>query len=169
MKKALLLLSAASLFACVQQAEITSPPVNVVQTAGFASDDLRGFDAVEIRSFLQDDPEKSAAEVSGAQCTLQGSGFNAQFVTPSIVSVPNFGKASRNVSVNCTLNDKSVNQIVEINNLSAAKRVQATSSAGAGFGIVGVIVASAVATTQAGDQPGDLYGYTDIGITFGKE
>jgi hypothetical protein len=79
-------------------------------------------------------------ELKGVPCELKADGFKSNFVTPAVVVTPDMGPRTPVASLTCTYGDQKFFQILQPVN-DTVKSIDANASAaGAGAGIIGVIV-----------------------------
>lgn len=107
-------------------------------------------------------------EIAGVPCELKGDGFKSVFVTPAIVVTPDMGPRTPVASLTCTFEGKKFFEIVQPINDTVTSIDRNASAAGAGAGIIGVIVSGMSASTQRArrDATLDVYGYPDTTATF---
>lgn len=106
-KLALSIIISTSLAACQNFAEVTTPPQPVNFTNAGVAQAAIGLDESTVRSFTQGErSDKVGSEIVGANCNLQGNGFDATFITPAILQMPNFRGAADPVNVSCTVQGK---------------------------------------------------------------
>jgi len=106
--------------------------------------------------------------VSGIPCKFGAPGFSSSFVTPAVVSTPDMGPRTPTGSVTCTYNGADKLEIMRPFNETVAEIETSAASAGAGAGIIGVIVAGISSSTQKSRRDANLdqYGYPDVTIVF---
>ena len=109
------------------------------RAAGEDIPQLRGTALVTVRAYHHEivksgTPKKK--EIAGARCNLQSDGYTAQVQTPGQVRVPNYGYASRLISVNCNAeNHKTGYASVKAYDATKSSRL----GAGASGGLIGVV------------------------------
>jgi len=110
----------------------------------------------------------SMQEITGVPCELKGDGFVSNFTTPAIVVTPDMGPRTPVASLTCTYDGKKFFQIVQPVNDTVNGIDQNASAAGAGAGIVGLIVSGISSSSQRArrDANLDVYGYPDITAMF---
>ncbi|WP_417241578.1 hypothetical protein [Celeribacter sp.] len=164
MKKILVaaLVATTALAAC-NNAEITQPPVQYHATKRLNEKGVSNFTA---RTFVTVDGTKK--EISGVPCKFAAPGFNASFVTPAVVSTPDMGPRTPAGSITCTHEGKDKLEIMKSYNETVAQIEQSAYNAGAGAGLIGVIVTGIAASNQKSrrDATLDIYGYPDVSVHF---
>jgi hypothetical protein len=110
----------------------------------------------------------SYKELAGVPCEFKADGFSSRFVTPAEVVTPNMGLRTPVASLTCTLDGQKFFQIVQPMNDTTAAIDANASAAGAGAGLIGVIVTGISSSSQRArrDATLDVYGYPDITATF---
>jgi hypothetical protein len=164
MKK--VLVSAATgvlLLAGCEVAEITQPPVQYRATKNLNEKGVSDFTA---RTFLFEGG--SQKEVSGVPCKFSAPGFRSSFVTPAVVVTPDMGPRTPTGSITCSYNGADKLVIMRPYNETVAQIEQSANSAGAGAGLIGVIVSGISASTQKSRRDANLdqYGYPDVSVPF---
>lgn len=146
-----------------EQAEITQPPVQYRATKNLSEKGVRDFTA---RAFIME--EGSLKEISGVPCKFSAPGFGSSFITPAVVVTPDMGTRTPTGSLTCTYNGKEKLEIMRPYNETIAEIQQSAYAAGAGAGLVGVIVSGISESTQKSrrDPNLDQYGYQDVSIIF---
>lgn len=101
---------------------------------------LRGTKLLTVRTHHYIDSEKTKnkkkVEFAGANCSLQSDGFTATVTSPGQVRIPDYGYASRLVSVKCDAKGHKTG-FMSVAAYDATK--SARSSAGAGNGLIGLV------------------------------
>lgn len=146
-----------------EQAEITQPPVQYVATKQLNEKGVSDFTA---RSFITADGTRK--EISGVPCSFKAPGFRAKFVTPAVVATPDMGPRTPTGSLTCTYNGAEKLVIMRPFNETLAQIDQSAYAAGAGAGLLGVIVTGIAASNQKSrrDARLDQYGYPDTNVEF---
>jgi hypothetical protein len=159
----LAVISGATLLAGCEQAEITQPPVQYHATTRLNEKGVSNFTA---RTFAMKDGART--EVSGVPCKFAAPGFEASFVTPAVVSTPDMGPRTPAGSITCTYNGASKLEIMQPFNETVQQIEQSASAAGAGAGLIGVIVTGISSSSQKSrrDANLDVFGYPDVGVLF---
>ncbi len=144
-------------------AEITQAPIQYVPTRNLNEKGVSDFTA---RTYLLSDGSRK--ELSGVPCEFAAPGFGARFVTPAVVSTPDMGPRTPTGSLTCTHNGEEKLVIMRPFNETVAEIEQSAASAGAGAGLIGVIVSGISASTQKSrrDATLDQYGYPDAFVEF---
>ena len=144
--------------------EINQPPVPYVATKAL---NAVGSTTFTVRANAKVDGRRT--ELTGVPCTFQGEGFRSSFTTPAKVISPNMQGRTPPASVSCTYNGATKTRVIEPFNKTGADINSGAMAAGAGAGLVGMIVGGAVAAAQtsARDVSQDVYGYPDVAIDFG--
>ncbi len=148
-------------------AEITQAPVQFKQTKTLNEKGVSDFTA---RTYVKK-KDGGRDEVVGVPCKFTAPGFYANFVTPAVVSTPDMGPRTPAGSVKCTYNDKEKLVVMRPFNETTAEIQANANSAGAGAGILGVIVSGISASTQMSRRNAslDIYGYSDASVVFETE
>ena len=107
-------------------------------------------------------------ELAGVPCEFKADGYSSNFVTPAIVITPDMGPRTPVASLTCTFQGEKFFQIVQPINDTTMAIDQNASVAGAGAGLIGVIVSGISASAQRSrrDARLDVYGYPDITARF---
>lgn len=107
-------------------------------------------------------------EISGVPCTFKGHGFHSEFTTPAVVVAPDMGPRTPVASLTCEYNGQKSFQIVQPVNITLAKIDQNAQAAGAGAGLIGLIVTGISDSSQRSrrDATLDVYGYPDLRASF---
>ncbi|WP_157960620.1 hypothetical protein [Primorskyibacter marinus] len=146
-----------------EMAEITQPPVQYKATKSLNEKGVKDFTA---RTFALKDGNRK--EISGVPCKMSAPGFHSSFVTPAVVATPDMGPRTPVGSLSCTYNGDKKLEIMRPVNETVAQIESSAASAGAGAGIIGVIVSGISASTQKSrrDATLDQYGYPDVSVVF---
>ena len=144
-------------------AEITQPPVQYKATKNLNEKGVSDFTS---RTFVTTDGSRK--EVSGIPCKFKAPGFSASFVSPAVVSTPDMGPRTPTGSVTCSYNGKDKLQIMRPFNETVLQIEASAASAGAGGGLIGLIVTEISSSTQKSRRDANLdqYGYPDVTIVF---
>ncbi|WP_428696293.1 hypothetical protein [Stappia sp.] len=129
---------------------------------------LRGTEFITVRSYHYTLHKESGTgikeEMTGAECTLESDGYTASFRTPAQVKVPNYGYASRPVSVRCNAPGyKSGFANASAENETRRKIYQS----GAGAGLVGLMTAAIIDAANSEDN--DDFKYPLVSVTMNRE
>ena len=159
-------------------AEITAPPVSVVpkdksaavgidvygraRAAGNPVPRFRGQETVQIRTWGQGDNGRS--ELTGVPCKLDSGVYEAQFVTPANLVVPDYVPNSPALFVRCETEDQSGSATVNVFNASNEQRKEGA----IGTGVLGAIVIGAVAAAQNNSETDD-FKYPPITVNLKKK
>ncbi|KFE35939.1 hypothetical protein [Thioclava atlantica] len=110
----------------------------------------------------------SYQEVKGVPCTFKADGFHAEFTTPAVVVTPDMGPRTPVASISCVYQGEKVFRIVQPINDTTTKIDQNAAAAGAGAGLIGVIVTGISSSSQRArrDATLDVYGYPDQALQF---
>ncbi|MBM7068636.1 hypothetical protein [Actibacterium sp. 188UL27-1] len=170
----LAIIVALSVTACAP-AEIKTPPVTVTpnvpskasgidvyardRARGNPVPRFRGQNIVQVRTRGKGSDNKTS-ELSGVPCNMDSGVYKAKFRSPANVIVPDYGPNSPAIFVRCVLDKASGSATVSAYNLTNQQRV----NAGAGAGLLGVLVAGAVAAAKRDDTKDD-FAYPPITIT----
>lgn len=108
--------------------------------AGADIPELRGTKILTVRTFHYINSEKTQnkkkVEFAGANCALESDGFTSTVTTPGQVRIPDYGYASRLVSMRCDADGYKTG----FNNVAAYDATKsARTSSGAGGGLIGVV------------------------------
>jgi hypothetical protein len=160
------LLSAATVFVLLtgcEVAEITQPPVQYKATENLNEKGVSDFTA---RTFSTEDGNRK--ELSGIKCEFSAPGFSSTFVSPAVVSTPDMGPRTPTGSLTCYHNGANKLVIMRPINETVAEIESSATNAGAGAGIIGVIVTGISSSTQKSRRDANLdqYGYPDAAVTF---
>lgn len=144
-------------------AEITQPPVQYRATKNLNEKGVSDFTA---RTFVTKDGSRK--EVSGIPCKFSAPGFSSSFVTPAVVSTPDMGPRTPTGSVTCSYNGADKLEIMRPINETVMQIETSAASAGAGAGLIGVIVTGISSSTQKSRRDANLdqYGYADVAVVF---
>ncbi len=144
-------------------AEITQPPVQYKATKNLNEKGVSDFTA---RTFTAADGSRK--EISGVPCKFDAPGFGSTFVTPAVVSTPDMGPRTPTGSITCSYNGGNKLEIMRPFNETVAQIEQSAANAGAGAGLIGVIVTGISASTQKSRRDANLdrYGYSDVSVMF---
>ncbi|MGB1236210.1 MAG: hypothetical protein ACPG5U_10795 [Planktomarina sp.] len=156
-KTAISLLTVASLSACAASLPIETAPVNVTYTNAAASKDIVKMATPTVRASKYN-ADGQSAELSGASCKIQGQGFVATVITPAVVRIPMKAGPPPNLTVTCTDGTLTRTRVVSATNLTK-QRIQ---NSGAGGGLLGALMASAIAAAQ--DPSNDEYEFQRISV-----
>ena len=145
----------AAISAC-SSIDIRSAPISVVPTDvtqavgldvfgvaranGMAVPAYQGTTAVEIRTF-----HKAMRDFEGARCKLDSGIYQAEFLSPANVIVPNYGAASPSVFVSCAAPGLFGSDKVDIGNATLRERESVTTD-GSLWAVAIVALASAFGT-----------------------
>ena len=156
------LLTIGVLAGCVG-AEITQPPVQYVATKKLNEKGVNDFTA---RTFVRTDG--GIKELSGVPCEFAAPGFGAKFLTPAVVATPDMGPRTPTASITCKYNEKTKLEILKPVNLTITEIEQSANAAGAGAGLIGVIVSGISASSQKSRRDANLdrYGYLDVVVVI---
>jgi hypothetical protein len=129
---------------------------------------LRGTEFITVRSYRytlhKDSGTGIKEEMTGADCTLESDGYSAKFRTPAQVKVPNYGYASRPVSVRCNAPGYKTG----FANAGAENETRkAIYRAGASNGLVGFVTASII--DAANDEDNDDFKYPLVSVIMNQE
>lgn len=146
-----------------EMAEITQPPVQYKATKNLQEKGVRDFTAWTFTSI-----KGSVKEVSGVPCKFAAPGFSSTFVTPAVVATPDMGPRTPTGSLSCTYNGVTKLEIMRPFNETVTQIEQSATNAGAGAGLIGVIVTGISAATQKSrrDATLDQFGYPDKSVIF---
>ncbi|MDG1068608.1 MAG: hypothetical protein P8P40_09595 [Sulfitobacter sp.] len=164
--------------ACTQ-AEITTPPVQVVpkvaanavgldvyagpRKRGNPVPAFRGQETLPVRTHGVAS-DGSRKELSGVACTLDAGVYTASFTTPANVIVPDYGPNSPAIFVRCTHADQSGSTTVSAFNATTQQRMNGA----AGGGILGIIIVGAVTAANV-DNEKDEFKYPPIVVQLKKK
>jgi hypothetical protein len=136
------------------------------RVSGEAVPTMRGNQVVEIRTFTAKTNdfgnEVADQEVAGAECLVKAEDAEARIRTPGALHVPLYGYRSPDMTVQCIKPGfRDAVSTVNKYNLTQAQRAQSINAAGAGAGLIGALVATAVnvAVAAANDPTDDDYNY----------
>lgn len=87
------------LSACMQKAEITSPPQSVSFVSQNAPSNFLRFQETEIRTFIGTGSERK--EVVGLDCDLKSAEFTLSTTTPSLAYIPVYKGKPTNIYIGC--------------------------------------------------------------------
>jgi hypothetical protein len=162
-KKPIALLALMTALAACEMADITQPPVQYRATKKLNEKGVTNF---TLRTFQFADGSRK--ELSGVPCKMTAPGFTASFVSPAVVSVPDMGPRTPAGSVSCSYNGATKLEILKPVNLTVRQIEQSAVAAGAGAGLIGVIVTGISSATQKSrrDPRLDAYGYIDTAVVF---
>ena len=161
------LLMAASLTGCVASEGATQRVrqdiVSVTFNQNAAGLTPAGYEKSKVR-VLKKRPEGvtlNAVDDVAADCTLTGKQFSARFVTPATVNIPNYGRNSQPIKLDCTYGSKTITRVRSVENLSQNQRDAKASNAVAGVVFLnpGLIAGAAASKVDVGKNGEDLYGY----------
>ena len=134
---------------------------------------FQGDQLVQVRSYakqaIEGKTKKKEVEFAGAQCSLEGSGFEANVITPASLRVPLYGYASSKLVLRCNAeNYESVVRTVSPFNKTKTDRYQATSVNNANLGLVGSVVGSLFvsAINAASNEKKHVFNYPLIKVVF---
>ncbi|UTS80444.1 hypothetical protein [Phaeobacter piscinae] len=108
-----------ALGACMQNAEVTAPPVTVaLKNQSATAPRIQGYKELTFRTHVVLDKEKMKAtggqpssanmrEVVGARCTVESTEFKATFITPAKVNVPVLKRRPTPAYVQCNAGEQS--------------------------------------------------------------
>lgn len=153
-------LSALILTACgPSTTPISTAPVQVSHST---TRPVQRYEIVAGRAFMFDASGKRV-EVVGVPCRLNGAGLAAAYTTPSNLNIPIYGPSSSTISVGCTHQGKTVQQVVRPVN----KTQESIANSGAGGGILGALIATSVAAGR-GNRANDEYSYQRLFVDLNK-
>lgn len=88
--------------ACSQYPEITTPVQTVTFTSAQAKASAISFTESQVRTLKKTEGRKDPApEITGASCSLVGTGFQAKVTTPAKLSLPRYVGAADPLDVRC--------------------------------------------------------------------
>ena len=152
---------------CVSLSGCAAVPIGQEPIPYTATKDLneKGISNLTVRSVSMNGTYQ---EIAGVPCELKGDGFRSTFVTPAIVVTPDMGPRTPVASLRCTHEGQAFFQILQPINDTVSSIDQNASAAGAGAGLVGIIVSGISASSQRArrDATLDVYGYADVTATF---
>lgn len=160
MRKLMLALTGITVAACAQ-APIQQEPIPYRATKNLQENGTSSF---VVRSVSKNGYQ----EIAGVPCEFKADGFRSTFTTPALVLSPNMGLRTPVASLTCTYNGQQFFQLMQpINDTTAAIDANAN-AAGAGAGLIGLIVSGVSSSTQRArrDATLDMYGYVDIVAAF---
>lgn len=162
------LLSACTLSACMQYTEITTPPQPVNYTSGSVARAVTGTTETEIRTVRSGAATGgNDTEFSGANCKLQGRGFEAQVTSPAIVLLPTFNGSADPLTMTCAANGQTVATVSNPRNLTRDRLNNPVPTTGGLIGAIATSVAvGVIAASRDPLQDNYAYGSRIIG-TFG--
>ncbi|WP_417808471.1 hypothetical protein [Thioclava sp.] len=162
MNKAILLIGAGAILSACAAAPIEQEPIPYRATKTLNE---KGTSNFTVRTYST---KGSYQEVKGVPCQFKADGFYADFVTPAVVVSPNMGPRTPVASLTCTYEGEKYFKIVQPINDTTTKIDQNASAAGAGAGLIGVIVTGISSSSQRArrDANLDVYGYPDIVAQF---
>lgn len=147
----------------IQNGDVLAPQ----RRAGLDIPALHGTEIVTVRTYehtkKKDGGFTTSVELENIDCALESDGFTASVKTPAEVRVPDYGYASRPISVRCNApgyktsykNESAFNRTME----------QRMSNAGSG-GFAGVVVVALI--NAASDIKKHDFGYQPIGVTMNR-
>ncbi|WP_156462644.1 hypothetical protein [Rhizobium sp. Leaf262] len=147
----------------IQHGDVLAPQ----RTAGQDIPALRGNEIATIRTYeytkKNDSDFSTRSEIEAVDCVLESDGYKASIKTPAQVRVPDYGYASRPISVRCTATGyrPGVANVVAVNK-SADQRM----SSGSNAGLAGIVVMAVV--NAASDQKKDDFVYPPINVTMNR-
>lgn len=147
----------------IQGSDVLAPQ----RAAGQDVPPLRGQEIVTVRTFehvrKKDAQSSTYTEIEDVACTLESEGYRAAIKTPAEVRVPDYGYASRPVSVSCSAPGyKTALASATAYNKTAEARM---SSAGSG-GLAGVVVVALI--NAASDEKKHDFAYRPIRVTMNR-
>ncbi|MBY6120220.1 MULTISPECIES: hypothetical protein [Mameliella] len=158
------------LAACVEYAEVKTPPQSVSFTESRAQAAVRGYSETTFRSFRSTEKgRKDNQELVGVRCSLTGTGFKAAFVTPAIVKMPAYQGAADPIAVTCRTDKDRTDKTVKPINMTLLRMNQSSTTSG---GILGVaLTAAAKGIAKAARDPlKDEFNYpVNIHLVLGVE
>jgi len=128
---------------------------------------LKGNEIVTIRTYEYVNKGgaefSSRTEIDGVNCKLESDGYSASIKTPAEVRVPDYGYASRPISVSCNAAGyrTSFSNVTAINK-SAEQRM----ASGSNGGLIGVVIMAAV--NAGSDQKKDDFAYPPVNVTMNR-
>ena len=144
---------------------VTQRPIEVKPKSDFNYAGVIGYQPVTIHTATT-----KGKPVRDAYCELTGRGFTANFLTPAIVQVPNFGKATGDLVIYCRFEAQSISRIVKV---QKNRRINLTGlAAGVGTAVGGPLAGAAAGTITdlATPEPTSDFGYEDsVVIRFADE
>lgn len=160
------LLSALIVSGCVG-ADITQAPIQFRQTKTLNEKGVSDFTA---RTYAKK-KDGGRDELIGVACRFTAPGFYADFTTPAVVSTPDMGPRTPAGSIKCKFEGEEKLVVMRPFNETTAEIQANANSAGAGAGLLGVIVSGISASTQMSrrDAKLDIYGYPDAQVVFEKK
>ena len=156
------LVGALTLTACAST-QINQAPVPYTTTKRLGE---VGTSSFVVRTFAKVAGKRS--ELTGVACSFAGDGFKSSFTTPALVISPNMQGRTPPASVSCLYQGETITRPITPFNETVAGINSGAMAAGAGAGLVGLLVGGAVAAAQtsARDVNQDVYGYADVEIVF---
>lgn len=157
MKKISLLVVAGILSGCAGGMEIAQEPVNVninPNSAGRIVD----YEQTVVRTFATA-PQR--AEISGVPCRLAAQSFSAEFTTPAIINMPDFGHRSEPANVRCDYQGKTATGTLTPHDVTAENNSAVGFGAG---GILGMIIAEAVISASSPENHD--FAYRNLSVEF---
>ncbi|WP_166417052.1 hypothetical protein [Cochlodiniinecator piscidefendens] len=143
--------------------EITQAPVQFSATQALNEKGITDFTA---RTYVREEGQRR--EVSGIPCRFSAPGFSASFTTPAVVMTPDMGGRTPSGSITCTYQGQEKLVVMRAINQTTAEIQANANAAGAGAGLIGVIVSGISASTQMSrrDANLDIYGYQNVAVQF---
>lgn len=143
---------------CNSTTEITNKPVDVAFKSNAAAQGIVGYEPTPVRAYLKSDGKK--AELTGVPCQIEGSGYSAKLLTPSLVNLPDYRDKSRPVSVSCTYDGKQATaQSLPYN--ATSENMMNNSSGG---GLLGAIIVAGI--DAARNKSNDDWSYHSASVEF---
>lgn len=128
---------------------------SVIFTTKSAADGILGYEAVEVTV------KQDGNDLTDVACTLDGSGYSAEFTAPATLNLPSYGPETKPVRLSCAAADGAYQQVFPVKNLSAEKR---TSNAVATGILLSPLVGGAMAASANQTKAGDAFGYGDLAL-----
>lgn len=117
--------------------------------------------SVKIQKRRPDGATLNAVDDVAADCTLTGKQFAAKFVTPATVNMPNYGRNSQPITLDCTYGSKNITRTRSVENFSQNQRDAKASSVVTGILVLnpGLVAGGAASKVKVAENGEDLYGY----------
>lgn len=157
------------LASCAGYSAIETPPVPVNFTTAIARDNVDTLQNLAVRTTVETTSagKTTSAEISGVPCSITGTGFRVNVVSPAIVKMPRYRGKTDPAKITCTYQGKSLTETIHvINETKNAKGGYTTAG-----GLAGIVLQAAVVGVMKGvrDPSKDRFVYVAPAIvTFGK-
>lgn len=135
--------------------------------AGADIPELRGTKLLTVRTYHYMDAEKTKnkkrVEFAGASCLLESDGFTATVTTPGQVRIPDYGYASRLITVKCNAEGYKT----DFTNVAAYDATKsARTSSGANSGLIGVVAMGLI--NAADNEKNNKFEYRAANVLMNK-